>query len=174
VATRLHQTTPVSLSIPLLPIAPIFRRTRSGLDFVPGVESVLCHQPAASPGIGSRTSSRDHAKRTAAGPRIPTVKPTVPIPSPTQVRFAGQGPIVTATLRSVIFGDGQFVAVDEQGAFEQFGKKLKAIIEVAILAKTQAWNQVEALCAQRPSGPPPSSEDPYLDHFPSASRDAPS
>jgi hypothetical protein len=38
----------------------------------------------------------------------------------------------------VIFGDGQFVGVDEQGAFEQFGKKLKAIIEVAILAKTQA------------------------------------
>ena len=93
------------------------------------------------------------------------VKPTVPMPSPTQVRFAGQGPIVTATLRSVIFGDGQFVGVDVQGAFEQFEKKLKAIIEVGILAKTQAWDQVEALSAQRPSGPPPSSEDRILYTF---------
>jgi hypothetical protein len=96
------------------------------------------------------------------------VNPTVPMPSPVQVRVGGQGPIVTATLRSVIFADGQFVGVDEQGAFEQFAKKLKAINEVGILAKTQAWDQIEALAQafmQRPQAPPPSGEDHILTTF---------
>ena len=90
------------------------------------------------------------------------INPTVPMASPPTVMFAGQGPIVTATLRSVIFADGQFVGVDEQGAFEQFGKKLKAVIGVGMMAKMQAWDYVEALAqafAQRPPAPPPSGED---------------
>ena len=37
VATRLDQTRPVSLSIPLLPIASIFPAYAFSLDFVPGV-----------------------------------------------------------------------------------------------------------------------------------------
>ena len=94
------------------------------------------------------------------------INPTVPMPRPPEVRFNGQGPIVTAALRSVIFADGQFVplwpsarveigavtfdgqttqSIDEQGAFEQFGQKLKAITEVGRLAQMQAWDQVEAL-----------------------------
>jgi hypothetical protein len=43
--------------------------------------------------------------------------------------FGGQGPIVRAALRSVIFADGKFVGADEQGSFEQFAMKLKAITE---------------------------------------------
>jgi hypothetical protein len=73
----------------------------------------------------------------------------------------GQGPIVTAALRSVIFGDGQFVGVDEMRVFEQSGKELKVITEVGIMAKRQAWDQVEALAqaygearAQRRQAPP--------------------
>ena len=71
VAARIHQTKPVSISILPLPIEPTFRRTHSGWDFVRGVESVLCPQPSASPGTANRTSYRDHAKRTGAGPAIP-------------------------------------------------------------------------------------------------------
>jgi hypothetical protein len=109
------------------------------------------------------------------------INPTVPMPSPTQVRFTGQGPTVAAILRSVVFGDGQFVGVDEQRAFEQFGKKLKAINEVGILAKTQAWDQIESLAEaftqgrQAPPGlaapptfvvaPPPGGEDRILYTF---------
>jgi hypothetical protein len=77
----------------------------------------------------------------------------------------GQGPIVTAALRSVIFGDGQFVGVDEMRVFERFGKELKVITEVGIMAKTQAWDQVEALAqayreafAQRRQAPPRKAE----------------
>jgi hypothetical protein len=43
----------------------------------------------------------------------------------------------------VIFGDGQFVG-DEQRIFEQFGKKLKAITEVGILAKIQGKRSLPA------------------------------
>jgi hypothetical protein len=121
------------------------------------------------------------------------INPTVPMPGPPQVRFTGQGPIVTAALRSVIFADGQFVGADEQrttcsvepgqwwvraqGAqplpfrdclFEEFGKKLKVIIEVGILAKTRAWDQIEALAQalhQRPWVPPPNGEDINLTIF---------
>jgi hypothetical protein len=99
------------------------------------------------------------------------VNSTVPMPSLVQVRVAGQGPIVTATLRSGIFADGQFVGV---GAFEQFTTKLKAIIEVGMLAKTQAWDQVKALAqalSPRPQAPAPEQRRPYLDHSPSASRE---
>jgi len=71
VATRLHQTRSVSISIPPLLIAPISPRTRSGSDFVPGVESVLYHRPRASSETPSRTSCRDHAMGTAAAPEIP-------------------------------------------------------------------------------------------------------
>ena len=75
VAARIHQTKPVSISILPLPIEPTFRRTHSGWDFVRGVESVLCPQPSGSPGTANRTSYRDHAKRTGAGPAIPHVSP---------------------------------------------------------------------------------------------------
>jgi TPR repeat/Tetratricopeptide repeat len=96
------------------------------------------------------------------------VNSTAPMPSPVQVRVAGQGPIVTATLRSVIFADGQFVGADELGVFEQFGKKLKAVTEVGMMARTQAWDQIEALAqafTQRPQAPPPSGEDRILYTF---------
>jgi hypothetical protein len=116
--------------------------------------------------------------------------------------IAGQGPIVTATLRSVVFGDGQFVAaplwpsgaaqpsfgdgagwwtrggggqiaavtsdgqtmqgIDEQRAFEQFRKELRAITEVGLMARIQAWDQIEALAqalTPRPQAPPLSLED---------------
>ncbi len=90
------------------------------------------------------------------------INPTVPMPSPPTVMSAGQGPIVTAALRSVIFGDGQFVGVDELRAFEQFGMKLKAVTEVGIMAKIQAWDQIEALAQflhQRRPAPPSGAED---------------
>jgi tetratricopeptide (TPR) repeat protein len=86
------------------------------------------------------------------------VNSTVPRPSAAQVRSAGQGPIVRVTLQSVIFADGQFVGMDEHGAFEQFVKKIKAIAEVGKLAKIQAWDQIEAF-ANSPLGAPPSGED---------------
>ena len=54
---------------------------------------------------------------------------SVPIEKLVEVRFGGQGPIVRAALRSVIFADGKFVGADEQGSFEQFAMKLKAITE---------------------------------------------
>src|SRR6516165_1858560 len=68
----LRQTRLVSISIPLSPIAPISRRTHSGLDFAPGVESVLYHQPRVSSETPSRTSCRDHAMRIDADSGIPT------------------------------------------------------------------------------------------------------
>jgi tetratricopeptide (TPR) repeat protein len=98
------------------------------------------------------------------------VNSNIPMPRPTHVvRGAGlEGPIVTATLRSVIFADGQFVGTDEQGAFEQFGKKLRAVKEAGILAKTGAWDQIEALAQafmQRPRLPLPAGEDPMVYMF---------
>jgi hypothetical protein len=96
----------------------------------------------------------------------------VPVNSTVQMTpktlIAGQGPIVTAALRSVIFADGQFVGVDELGAFDQFGKKLKAITEVGMMARIQAWEQIEALAQafmQRPQAPPPNGEDRILTNF---------
>ena len=74
-AARLRRTRLVSISIPLSPIAPISRRRHSGLDSAPGVESLLYHQPRASPGTPSRTSCRDHAGRIAAAPGIPYSSP---------------------------------------------------------------------------------------------------
>jgi hypothetical protein len=68
-----------------------------------------------------------------------------PMASAAQLRVGGRGPVVRATLQSVVFSDGQFVGLDDHGTFDQFGKRIKAITEVGILAKTQAWNQVEAL-----------------------------
>jgi hypothetical protein len=91
------------------------------------------------------------------------VNSTVPRPSPPQVRGTGlPGPIVTATLRSVIFADGHFVGADEQNAFEQFAKKLKAVTEAGKLAKTGAWDQLDALAQafrQMPRQPPSPEED---------------
>lgn len=76
------------------------------------------------------------------------VNSTVQMASPPRTMIAGQGPIVTAALRSVIFANGQFVGVDEFGAFDQFGKKLKAITEVGMMARIQAWEQIEALAQE--------------------------
>jgi hypothetical protein len=71
----------------------------------------------------------------------------------TGARWPGQGLIVRATLRSIVFGDGQFVGTDYQGAFELFGKQLKAVREVGVLPKRHAWVLIEAV-AQLPSGGP--------------------
>jgi hypothetical protein len=81
--------------------------------------------------------------------------------SPAQIVSPFHGPIVSATLQSVIFADGQFVGVDEHGAFDQFAKKIKPIAEVGVLAKTGAWDQVEVLAqALTPLSPcPPAGED---------------
>ena len=57
----------------------------------------------------------------------------------------GRGPAVRATLTAVLFADGQFVGLDELGIFERLAKELKAVKEFGILAKTQAWDQMEAL-----------------------------
>jgi hypothetical protein len=66
----------------------------------------------------------------------------------------GQGqPIVRAILQSVVFADGQFVGIDEHGAFDQFVERIKAIVEVAILARNGAWDQVEALAPLPPRLP---------------------
>jgi hypothetical protein len=74
-----------------------------------------------------------------------------------RVKALSQGPILTATLHSVVFADGQFVGTDEQGAFEVFAKKFTGVTEAGKLAKTQAWDQLEALDQsfmrfQRPPG----------------------
>ena len=67
----------------------------------------------------------------------------------------------------MIFADGQFVGVEELWVFEQFGRMMKAIVEVGLLAKAGAWDQIEAL-ALSPGGQfgPPSGEDPitYFEH----------
>jgi len=96
------------------------------------------------------------------------INPNVPMPAAPQVRGSGQGPIIGAVLRSLIFSDGQFVGVDEQGAFEQFAKKLKAVTEVGLLAKGRAWDQVETLAQAFRQTPPPqpaNGEDPRLYGF---------
>jgi len=56
--------------------------------------------------------------------------------SPVQTRAIGQGPIVSATLQSVVFADGQFVGVDEQWVFEAFGRMIKVIREVGLQFKS--------------------------------------
>jgi tetratricopeptide (TPR) repeat protein len=89
----------------------------------------------------------------------------IPMPNPPQVRPVGQEPIVRATLRSVVFADGQFVGVDEQGTFESFAKKLKGVTEVGILAKSRAWDQVEVLAARGLPSPPPGGDDLLLNSF---------
>lgn len=89
------------------------------------------------------------------------LNPTVPMPSP--ARAGGHGPIARAILLNVIFADGHFVGVDEHGvSFELFSQKIKAFTEVGILAKTGAWDQLDALAISPGSrlGPPPSGEDP--------------
>jgi hypothetical protein len=65
---------------------------------------------------------------------------------------------VRAILSSVVFADGQFVGMDGPGGFEEFVKKIKAVTEVGILAKTR-WDQVEALAP--PPGQPPGGEDTF-------------
>jgi tetratricopeptide (TPR) repeat protein len=92
----------------------------------------------------------------------------VSLPRGVYTMSPGRGPAVRATLRAVVFADGQFVGVDEQGAFESFAGKLKAVADVGILAKTRAWDQVEALAQafrQIPRPSPPSGEDPRLNPF---------
>ena len=73
----------------------------------------------------------------------------------------GQNLIVGATLRSIVFGDGEFVGVDPDAAFEQFGKKLKGVREVGVLAKRHGWRLVEAFAEMSSAGPPPRMTD-YL------------
>jgi hypothetical protein len=89
------------------------------------------------------------------------VNPTVQMKSPAKMVSPFHGPIVSATLQSVIFADGHFVGVDEHGAYDQFVKKIKPIREVGVLAKTGAWDQVEVLAeALTPLSPrPPAGED---------------
>jgi hypothetical protein len=75
-----------------------------------------------------------------------------------QVRGApGSGPAVRATLTCVIFANGHFVGIDERGIFDRLGNELKAVQEAGILAKTGAWEQLDALSRV---GPPPSGADP--------------
>ena len=81
-----------------------------------------------------------------------------PMQSPVQTRATGQGPIVSAILQCVIFADGQFAGVDEQWVFEAFGRMIKAIVEVGLLAKTGAWDQLEALALSRRLEPFPSGK----------------
>jgi hypothetical protein len=90
------------------------------------------------------------------------VNSTVGMSLPTHLVSRGQGPIaiVRAILQSVIFADGHFVGVDGgPGGFDLFGEKIKAFTEVGTLAKTGAWDQVEALVPRRLPGSPPSGED---------------
>jgi hypothetical protein len=51
--------------------------------------------------------------------------------------------------------------VEELWVFEQFGRVIKVIVEVGLLAKTGAWEQLEALSLSTgaPLGPPPLGED---------------
>ena len=108
----------------------------------PGLNQLVAEnslQPAGIPDGGSVYAS-------GAMPLNP------PVPMPTPARARAPGAIVKATLTSVIFADGHFVGVDEHGTFELFGQKIKTFTEVGILAKNQAWDQVEAL-AQLPMRP---------------------
>ena len=89
----------------------------------------------------------------------------VPMQSPAQTGTIRQRPIVRAMLRSIVFADGQFVGVDEHGAFESFGKRIKVITEVGLLGKAGAWDQVEVLAqalTQLLSVRPPGWEDSAL------------
>jgi hypothetical protein len=81
--------------------------------------------------------------------------------SPILSPLPGRGPIVSATLQNAVFGDGGFVGVEEEWVFEQFGRVMKAIVEVGLLAKA-ARDQLEALAISTgaPLGPPPRGEDP--------------
>ena len=56
-----------------------------------------------------------------------------------------QSSIVSATLRCVVFGDGQFVGMEEEWVFEQFGRVIRAMAEVGSLATAGDWEQLEAL-----------------------------
>ena len=87
------------------------------------------------------------------------VNPTVQMKSPAQMVSPGHGPIVSATLQSVIFADGQFVGVDEHRAYDQFVEKIKPLAEVGVLAKTGAWDQVEVLAQALTPLCPPAEED---------------
>jgi hypothetical protein len=81
---------------------------------------------------------------------------------------AGRAPAARANLTSIIFADGHFVGADERGIFERFSKELKAVKEAGILAKTGAWDQLDALAQafrQMPRRPPPPEEDPDLYTF---------
>jgi hypothetical protein len=73
------------------------------------------------------------------------VNSTVPKASQAPLLTPGEAPIVKAVLQNVIFADGQFVGENEYGTFEEFSKRIKAIVEVGTLARTQAWDQVESL-----------------------------
>jgi hypothetical protein len=81
-----------------------------------------------------------------------------PMQSPASARIVspGHGPIVSATLQSVVFADGQFLGADEHGVFELFGRRIKVIVDVGLLAKAGAWDQLEplALSPGSPLGPP--------------------
>jgi hypothetical protein len=71
---------------------------------------------------------------------------------PAQALSIGQGPILRAILQSVVFADGQFVGEDEEWVFEHFGRMIKAFVEVGLLAKAGAWDQIEALAPSPGSG----------------------
>jgi hypothetical protein len=68
--------------------------------------------------------------------------------------------IVSATLHSVIFGDGQFVGLDEEWVFEHFGRVIKVMAEVGLLAKAGAWDQIKVLDFSAGPRAPASGEDP--------------
>jgi hypothetical protein len=78
------------------------------------------------------------------------------------VQSLGLGPIVSASLRCVLFSDGQFVGMEEEWVFEQFGRLIKVMAEVGLLAKAGAWDQLEALDFSSGSrvGPRTSGGDP--------------
>jgi hypothetical protein len=83
---------------------------------------------------------------------------------PVQEFSPGQRPIVNAALVSVIFADGQFVGVDEYGVFESFGRRIKVIVQVGLLAKAGTWDQIESLAnaLSQSSLRSPSEENPGL------------
>jgi hypothetical protein len=74
---------------------------------------------------------------------------------------AGARSAVRATLTCLIFGDGHFVGTDERGVFERLGKELKAVQEAGVLAKTGAWDQLDALnqAFRQMQRQPPPGED---------------
>jgi hypothetical protein len=77
------------------------------------------------------------------------------------------GPIIRASLRSVVFEDGEFVGTSEYGDFELFTGKMQGTREVGMMAKSGEWGQVEALAPDHLPpllGRSPRGEDPIL-HF---------